>query len=84
MNVDVVPTPEERLQEVLSREALDFIAELHDRFEPRRQELMAARRERAAELARGGTLDFLDELATLEQELGRAFHSGGFGSDECG
>jgi len=44
---------------VLSADALDFVGELHARFEPRRRELLAARRERIAELQRGGTLDFL-------------------------
>jgi malate synthase len=63
--LDVAPTHEERLQAILSEGALDFVAELHRRFEPRRQELLAARRERAAELARGGTLDFLAETSEL-------------------
>jgi malate synthase len=67
VSVDVAPAREERLQEVLSREALDFVAELHGRFESRRQELLAARRERAAELARGGTLDFLPETRELRE-----------------
>ena len=44
---------------MLSADALDFVGELHARFEPRRRELLAARRERIAELQRGGTLDFL-------------------------
>src|SRR4051794_20735289 len=38
-----------------------FVAELHRRFEPRRQELLEARRERQRELDEGGTLDFLPE-----------------------
>ena len=59
MKLDVAPAREDRLQEILSPEALDFVAELHGRFGARRRELLAARRERAAELARGGTLDFL-------------------------
>jgi malate synthase len=61
MKLDVAPPREAQLQEILSPEALDFVAELHARFGPRRRELLAARRERAAELARGGTLDFLPE-----------------------
>jgi malate synthase len=67
MSLDVAPTREEALQEVLSSEALDFVAELHNRFEPRRQELLAARREQAAELARGGTLDFLAETREIRE-----------------
>jgi len=61
MSLDVAPTREEQLEAILSGEALDFVGELHARFEPRRRELLAARRERAAELQRGGTLDFLPE-----------------------
>ena len=47
--IDAAPAPssEERANDILSPEALDFVAELHGRFEPRRQELLAARRERA-------------------------------------
>jgi malate synthase len=61
MKLDVAPPREAQLQEILSPEALDFVAELHARFGARRRELLAARRERTAELARGGTLDFLPE-----------------------
>ncbi len=65
--LEVAPTGDAQLQEILSPEALDFVAELHGRFEPRRQELLAARRERDAELARGGTLDFLPETRELRE-----------------
>jgi malate synthase len=53
--------------EILSREAVDFLTELHRRFEPRRQELLRARRERDAELRRGGTLDFLPETREIRE-----------------
>jgi malate synthase len=53
--------------EILSPEAVDFLAELHRRFEPRRQELLRARRERDAELRRGGTLDFLPETREIRE-----------------
>jgi malate synthase len=59
--LDVAPPPDESLAGILAPEALDLVAELHGRFEPRRRELLAARRERDAELRRGGTLDFLPE-----------------------
>ena len=65
MKVSVAPAREEQLQEILSPEALDFVAELHGRFDARRRELLAARQERAAELARGGTLDFLAETREI-------------------
>jgi malate synthase len=58
--VEAAPLQDDRVrEEILSDEALAFVAELHERFGARRDELLAARRERAAELARGGTLDFL-------------------------
>jgi malate synthase len=66
-HVDVAPTREEQLQVILSPEALDFVGELHGRFGQRRQELLAARRERAVELARGGTLDFLPETREIRE-----------------
>ena len=53
MSMDVAPTRDARLEAVLSEDALDFVAELHARFEPGRRELLAARRGRAAELQSG-------------------------------
>jgi malate synthase len=51
--------------EILSQDALAFLAELHGRFGPRRQELLAARRQRHAALRGGGTLDFLPETREI-------------------
>jgi malate synthase len=65
MKLDVAPPREDRLQEILRPDALDFVAELHGRFGARRRDLLAARRERAAGLARGGTLDFLPETREI-------------------
>jgi len=63
--LDVAPARDEQSRDILSPDALDFVAELHGRFEPRRQELLDARRQQAAELARGGTLGFLDETSGI-------------------
>ena len=63
--LDVDPTGEDSQEAILTPEALDFVAELHARFDPRRQELLAARRERAQALADGGTLDFLPETSEI-------------------
>ncbi|WP_432742825.1 malate synthase A [Streptomyces sp. JH002] len=57
----------DRQEEVLTGEALAFLTELHRRFTPRRDELLAARAERRAEIARTGTLDFLPETAHIRQ-----------------
>src|SRR3954452_18684827 len=61
--IDTAPAPssDERATDILSTDALEFMAELHGRFEPTRQELLAARRERAEELQKGGAPDFLEE-----------------------
>jgi malate synthase len=59
--LDVSEAPAIDLREILSAEAIAFVEELHLRFGARRSVLLAAREERAAELRRGGTLDFLPE-----------------------
>ncbi|GAA3006519.1 malate synthase A [Streptomyces fulvorobeus] len=64
--VDAEPLP--RQDEVLTPEALAFVAELHRRFTPRRDELLARRGERRAEIARTSTLDFLPETAQLRED----------------
>ena len=51
------------MTEILSDEAVAFVAELNRRFRPRRDELLAARAERRAAIAGGATLGFLPETA---------------------
>ncbi len=53
--------------EILSPEAVAFLAELHGRFGARRTQLLQARRERHAALQAGGTLDFLAETRELRE-----------------
>ncbi|MEU7022856.1 malate synthase A [Streptomyces sp. NPDC046203] len=57
-----------RQEEVLTGEALAFLAELHHRFTPRRDELLARRAERRAEIARTSTLDFLPGTAAIRAD----------------
>ncbi|KQX12458.1 malate synthase [Streptomyces sp. Root431] len=64
--VDAEPLP--RQEEVLTEAALAFVAELHRRFTPRRDELLARRAERRAEIARTSTLDFLPETAAIRAD----------------
>jgi malate synthase len=52
---------------VLTTEARDFLARLATEFEPRRQEILAARRDRAARLAAGERLGFLPETAAVRE-----------------
>ncbi|MFI5529790.1 malate synthase A [Kitasatospora sp. NPDC051853] len=54
-----------RSEEVLTPEAVSFVVGLHRAFEGRRQELLARRKTRRAEIAAAGTLDFLPETAEV-------------------
>jgi len=54
--------------EILAGPAVEFVAELHRRFDPRRRQLLAARQERQAEIAAGGGLDFLAETAEIRAD----------------
>ncbi|MFI6285171.1 malate synthase A [Streptomyces sp. NPDC051018] len=64
--VEAEPLP--RQEEVLTEAALTFLAELHRRFTPRRDELLALRAERRAEIARTSTLDFLPQTASVRED----------------
>jgi malate synthase len=64
--VEAEPLP--RREEVLTDAALAFVAELHQRFTPRRDELLARRSERRAEIARTSSLDFLPETAAIRAD----------------
>ncbi|WP_405480178.1 malate synthase A [Streptomyces anulatus] len=64
--VDAEPLP--RQEEVLTNAALAFVAELHRQFTPRRNELLARRGERRAQIARTSTLDFLPETAAVRAD----------------
>ncbi|MFC8594144.1 malate synthase A [Streptomyces atroolivaceus] len=64
--VDAEPLP--RQDEVLTDAALAFVAELHRRFTPRRDELLARRGERRTEIARTSTLDFLPETEAVRAD----------------
>jgi malate synthase len=58
----------DRYDEVLTDEALAFLADLHRRFDGRRRELLALRDQRYAELAAGGRLDFLAETKDVRED----------------
>ena len=55
-------------ERVLTPEALAFVAALAGRFEPRRRELLARRRERQARFDAGELPDFLPETAALRED----------------
>jgi malate synthase len=65
VTVDVLaPAP---VDGVLTDDALAFVGALHERFEPRRRELLALRAQRRARIAAGETLDFLEETRSIRE-----------------
>ena len=53
--------------QILSPEALDFVAKLHRKFESRRQELLARRAERQRQFDAGAKPDFLAETKSIRE-----------------
>jgi malate synthase len=54
-------------EEILTRDSLAFVEELHRRFDPRRRELLAARGDRRDRIAGGERLDFLPETREVRE-----------------
>ena len=65
--VEVLAPVEGRAAEILTPDALDFVAMLHRRFDGRRRDLLAARVQRQARFDAGETPDFLPETAAVRQ-----------------
>src|SRR5918999_1024081 len=61
VTLDIAPTADDRLAEVLSDDALAFVGELHGRFGARRNQLLQARAER------GAPTGFLDETREIRE-----------------
>ncbi len=66
-NVQVLGPVTGRAAEILTPEALDFLAGLHRAFDARRRELLARRVERQARFDAGETPDFLAETASIRE-----------------
>ncbi|KUP98450.1 malate synthase A [Thermobifida cellulosilytica] len=66
--VEITGPMNDRYDEILTEDALALIADLHRRFEPRRQELLAARRRRQEEISAGADLDFLPETKAIRED----------------
>jgi malate synthase len=64
---DVIAPGAPRADEVLTPEAIEFVAELERRFGPRRRELLVARAERQQRLDRGELPDFLEETREVRE-----------------
>lgn len=56
-----------RFHEILSAEALAFLAELQREFNPRRKQLLHARQERQVRLDAGETFDFLPQTQSIRE-----------------
>ena len=63
--ITVAGPPVDRAEEILTPAALDFLADLHERFAPRRDELLALRQVRRDAVAVGEPMDFLHETAAI-------------------
>ncbi|MDX6309223.1 MAG: malate synthase [Nocardioidaceae bacterium] len=66
--VEVKGPIQERFDEVLTAEALEFLADLHRGFDERRRELLERRHRRYQALADGGTFDFLPETEHVRRD----------------
>jgi malate synthase len=64
-SIDISGPPVDRSEEILTPDALDFVADLQRRFGGTRDSLLAARRERRETIARTGRLDFLPGTAGI-------------------
>ena len=58
---------EGRAGEILTEDALEFVAGLHRSFNPRREQLLLARAERQERIAAGELPDFLPETLELRE-----------------
>ena len=65
VSIDGVINPD--FEKVLTKEAIAFVADLQRRFNPRREELLAARAERQKRLDAGEKPDFLAETADIRE-----------------
>ncbi|MEO7870637.1 MAG: malate synthase A [Candidatus Limnocylindria bacterium] len=66
--VSVVRAATDHAEEILTPAALEFVAQLHRSFNPRRQELLAARVVRQARFDDGELPDFLPETAHIRAD----------------
>ncbi|MBN8530632.1 MAG: malate synthase A [Alphaproteobacteria bacterium] len=66
--VEILGTITPAFAEILTPQALEFVAELHRRFTPRRNELLSARVERQKEIAAGKLPDFLPQTKAVRED----------------
>jgi malate synthase len=63
--IEIRARPVSGQEQVLTQDALDFVAALHREFEPRRQDLLARRAERQRRFDAGERPEFLPETASV-------------------
>ena len=66
--IDLLGATGDRFDEILTPEAVAFVVRLDEAFADRRAELLAARAVRRAQLAGGGTLDFLPQTRDVRED----------------
>jgi malate synthase len=64
-DIQILKESEPGSDQVLSQDALNFVADLHDRFDGRRRQLLTAREERQAALDDGAGFGFLTETTSV-------------------
>ena len=69
--ITVAGAPVHRAAEILTPAALDFLADLHERFALRRDELLALRQVRRDAIAVGEPMDFLHDTPRSAPATGR-------------
>jgi malate synthase len=67
--IDITGPRVDRQDEILTPEALGFLAELHMRFAGRRADLLADRQQRRHQIAAGADLGFLSATAAVRDDL---------------
>ncbi|GAA4480126.1 malate synthase A [Enteractinococcus fodinae] len=68
INVTVFGELDARQRDVLTEEALNFLAYLHTKQDPRRRELLAARKDARAKVAAGEQLDFEKSTRSIRED----------------
>ncbi|MET9403903.1 malate synthase A [Kitasatospora sp. NPDC002965] len=81
-HIEILGAHEERFEEILTPDALRFVAGLHAAFADRRANLLAERGRRAAALAAGGSLDFLPETRAVREDASWRVVGAGPGLDD--
>ncbi|MEO9247280.1 malate synthase A [Citricoccus nitrophenolicus] len=67
-SVTITGPHQPRQEEILTTDALDFLATLHRRFNGRRAELLTRREEMRQRISEGWTPDFLPETRTIRED----------------